>query len=78
MESESELFSVKYHNGKQSVAMTLAQFETVFNKLPQRGWKPDLSTLHRLPADTCVGVTCSADSGAKMFFGIETNGYAHT
>jgi hypothetical protein len=60
------------------VEMTMEQMMALFQQLPSRGWTPDYATVHRMPADTCIGVVCKTNSGMSMFFGIEEDGYCHT
>ena len=60
------------------VDMSMEQMQALLQKLPARGWYPDYATVHRMPADTAVGVICKTKNGMSMFFGIEVDGYCHT
>ena len=48
-------------------------------KLIQRGWKLDYTSIHKLPADTCIMIAVEGmETGMKMTMGIEADGYTHS
>lgn len=74
MSNEEPITNITFNN----ILMTYPQFHALTVKLPQRGWTPMYSTMFKQSFDTYIGVTCYAETGAKMFFGIEEDGYSHT
>jgi len=61
-----------------AVTLTNAQLEALI-KLVNRGWVLDYSSIVKLPAEECIMIAVSGpNTGAKMFFGIEADGYTHS
>lgn len=60
------------------VTITGAQLDAIV-RLMKNGWKVDLTTISKLPADTCVMVAVVGEkTGMSMFMGIEADGYTHS
>jgi hypothetical protein len=48
-------------------------------RLMKNGWKVDLTTINKLPAEQCIVVTVHGEqTGAVMHMGIEADGYTHS
>lgn len=48
------------------------------DRLTSKGWVPDLTTLHYLPAEKAVAVKAVASLGSVIWFVIEPDGYTHS
>ncbi len=61
-----------------TVSLTQAQLEALI-KLVNIGWKLDYSSITKLPAEQCIMIAVEGpNTGAKMVFGIEADGYTHS
>lgn len=58
--------------------ITQAQQDAI-ERLTSRGWKPDLTTMHKLLCEEAIGLKCNAvTTGSVIWFVIEPDGYTHS
>jgi hypothetical protein len=60
--------------------LSLKQIEALL-RLQANGWVLDLTTLHKLPGNSeyAIAIGCSGkETGMKIYFVIEPDGYAHS
>lgn len=61
-----------------AVELTNEQLEALI-RLVNRGWKLNYASITKLPAEQCIMISVEGpNTGAKMVFGIEPDGYTHS